>query len=80
MICKWLQEKNEISYFGVALLLTGIGSLSVLFGSSKLLDLLIAHTNWLHFMKGLFCGLSFALLIAAIVISIQGLNYLKHKN
>lgn len=74
MICKWLKEEDENSYFGVAQILLGIGTLSVLLGSSKLLDFLIIQTSWLHFTKGLFCGLSFTLLIVAIIISIKGLK------
>lgn len=79
MICKWMYEKNEESYLAVALTLMGIGALSVLLGSSRMLNIFFTKNNWLHFTKGLFCGFSVTLLITAIIISIKALNLIRKK-
>ncbi len=79
MLSKWLCEKDYKSHFGVAQILLGIGTLAVLISSSKILDILFSESTWLHFTKGLFCGLSFTLLVSSIILSIKGLTYLKQK-
>ena len=79
MLSKWIHEKNKTSYIAIALILLSFGTLSVLLGSSKILDILFRENSWLHFTKGVFCGFSMTLIVIAMIISIKALNFIKHK-
>jgi len=71
---KWLKKDDYQTYFAVAQMFLCMGSLGLVFGASRLLDIVITDGSWLDFLKGLFIGISFSLIVLSLVLNIQGLR------
>ena len=73
-LSRMVQKYDYWAYIGIGQICLGIGGLSLILGTSRILGTLISQPFWLDFLKGLFTGLSFSIFILSVFLSIKGLK------